>query len=572
MNKKSNKGFTIVELLIAISIVTIVISMGYSIVNGTSKATRHQANVFSEQQAANLINKYITKDLEMCKFKEELNSTELDKYRNEYDSTYGYKIINGTDDEIKYVVGIRDSKYDLTRVASESSIKIAEKIAIKNDDNTPFTIEKDSIDTTYTMGNNATDRNIYNIKISSLDNVYEFKVTPRGIESQGDESGNELNGEGHIVLHETKKHKSVIISESDNNEEYTSVIKVSKNKNENSSSIELKEDKFNVKVDKYDKGIFSGDISINGKSKKLDDLDINNNDIKVNHEGMDIILRKESYKDKYDNDDDDLIIEIKKSSTKLIKLEIDKSENDLEVELYNELIEIKIDEDGEVEVEIGGTHTSKVQSAYGNDKEMDIEIDKQYINNIYGMFIESKQVDIKSVELNDAKHSDFSYIGFDPSGKKELDLELKMNNSIYDENMTIVRFSSKKLEEPVETIYGDLHIKRMKNGSENSLIITYPNGSKEEISIEKDEANLTIEAIPNSTGNVVDLKLLPTSKKININLGSKEAKSIQIVSKHNSQEKELQHGKTTKFEPVKLNPGGGAGNENDEMIIRIKGS
>ncbi|MGL6104670.1 prepilin-type N-terminal cleavage/methylation domain-containing protein [Romboutsia sp.] len=65
-NKSNNKGFTLLELLISISIFTIVIFMGYSLINKYNVSVNEQSNITQNQLSTNSLNNFITKDLEQA--------------------------------------------------------------------------------------------------------------------------------------------------------------------------------------------------------------------------------------------------------------------------------------------------------------------------------------------------------------------------------------------------------------------------------------------------------------------------------------------------------------------------
>ena len=52
-----NKGFTLIELIIAISIFSTILLLGYKVIDGTSISTKKQSEIFNEQQVTNLLNK-----------------------------------------------------------------------------------------------------------------------------------------------------------------------------------------------------------------------------------------------------------------------------------------------------------------------------------------------------------------------------------------------------------------------------------------------------------------------------------------------------------------------------------
>lgn len=117
---KNNKGFTLVELIIAISIISMVIGLGYNVINKINSATQDQNKVSENQLNANLINKYLTKDLESCKTFEGPKEASIGQ---EYQF-----IINKDNNEIIYkvLVGEKGNKeiYSLTRSKNGSEVDL----------------------------------------------------------------------------------------------------------------------------------------------------------------------------------------------------------------------------------------------------------------------------------------------------------------------------------------------------------------------------------------------------------------------------------------------------------------
>lgn len=61
---KNSRGFTLVELIISMSILSTVFFIGHKVVNGTNTSIKNQQVIASGQSSINIINKYLTKDLE----------------------------------------------------------------------------------------------------------------------------------------------------------------------------------------------------------------------------------------------------------------------------------------------------------------------------------------------------------------------------------------------------------------------------------------------------------------------------------------------------------------------------
>jgi len=159
MKKRSNKGFTLIEVIIAISIFTVVIGIGYAVLNKTTSTVKEQQMITEEQLNANLINKYLVKDLEICR---KFTSSSNRKF-----------VINEDEDAIEYEVEVFFDKgkeyYNLIRTSGDSSIELVTKqpkISSK-----PFFIEP-----------KHADKNIYTVSIDSNGNSskkYVFDVSSR---------------------------------------------------------------------------------------------------------------------------------------------------------------------------------------------------------------------------------------------------------------------------------------------------------------------------------------------------------------------------------------------------------
>ncbi|WP_042278059.1 prepilin-type N-terminal cleavage/methylation domain-containing protein [[Clostridium] dakarense] len=93
MKKLNNKGFTLLELLVSIFIITTVIFIGYKIINKSTTSVKEQGNINSGQLTMNDINKYLTNDLEQAKSIKLL----LDKDGNK--NAYDYELVAETKNE-----------------------------------------------------------------------------------------------------------------------------------------------------------------------------------------------------------------------------------------------------------------------------------------------------------------------------------------------------------------------------------------------------------------------------------------------------------------------------------------
>lgn len=117
MKKLNDKGFTFLELLVSIFIITTVIFIGYKIINKSTKSIKEQGNINRGQLTMNDINKYLTNDLEQAKSIKLL----LDKDGDE--NTYDYELVADTKNE--EIQGIND-KNDVLEKGIIDVIKLYE--------------------------------------------------------------------------------------------------------------------------------------------------------------------------------------------------------------------------------------------------------------------------------------------------------------------------------------------------------------------------------------------------------------------------------------------------------------
>lgn len=135
MKKSDNKGFTLVEVIIAITILSAIIASGYKIIIGISIFINSQKNITSNMATANLVNKYLTKDIEKSK-----SISDIKIISN---TSYKYTIVQ-EDATIEYIVENNNNKnkdtYNLTRKEDLSEILIVENQ--QRYDDFPFLINK----------------------------------------------------------------------------------------------------------------------------------------------------------------------------------------------------------------------------------------------------------------------------------------------------------------------------------------------------------------------------------------------------------------------------------------------
>jgi len=202
MKKINNKGFTLIEMIIVMTIFGVVISLGYGVFNGSQRALTEQTEVFNGQTTMNLINKFLSKDLKVSQgISMPLDSSnnkidDLQKFINNINNQtsnkqiqYRYEISLGEDNKIvTYRVNIELKNnnyiYSITRIdENNSTIEIlSNKTSFKNGNIIiPFTINLEGA--SYNDNGEYTNGGIYNIEVSykekNKQNIYSFSVKSR---------------------------------------------------------------------------------------------------------------------------------------------------------------------------------------------------------------------------------------------------------------------------------------------------------------------------------------------------------------------------------------------------------
>lgn len=139
MRKNNNKGFTLLELLISIFILTTVIFIGYNIINKSTTYIQNRKNIHEGQLAVNDINVYLTDDLEHAE-SVTISSNYLDEINT---STNNSTEENGiTNDSLKVAFKeysgdkLFDYSYNINYKKDEENIKnITYKVEIIKDRN-----------------------------------------------------------------------------------------------------------------------------------------------------------------------------------------------------------------------------------------------------------------------------------------------------------------------------------------------------------------------------------------------------------------------------------------------------
>lgn len=177
-NKNDNKGFTLIELIISMSILSIVLVMGYNIINKNNIFTNTQQDITNNQSIANLVNIYFSKDIEESK---NISGKEtIDK------NIYRYTITKESETvEYKITLVNKNGKeaYSLLRSDGKSSVEIISNQIRNNEE--PFLI-------------NPKINGTYEVKISYSENnkpkEYSFDIASR-LSANNTGSGSGSGGE-----------------------------------------------------------------------------------------------------------------------------------------------------------------------------------------------------------------------------------------------------------------------------------------------------------------------------------------------------------------------------------------
>ena len=151
MRKNNNKGFTLLELLISIFILTTVIFIGYSIINKSTTYIQNRKNIHEGQLAVNDINVYLMDDLK-CATSVSISLNEISIFAD--DTTQGDTITNERlkEEFEKYL--------EYTKNDSSTDIKFTYKYNID-----------------YKKDENDTKQIIYNVDIIKDNNNYKYSIS-----------------------------------------------------------------------------------------------------------------------------------------------------------------------------------------------------------------------------------------------------------------------------------------------------------------------------------------------------------------------------------------------------------
>lgn len=158
MIKKNNKGFTLLELLISIFILTTVIFIGYRVINKSTIDIKNQSNINKGQLTVNDMNKYLTKDLERARNVSLSSNYLMEQNTFTDDSTQENTITNNK--KLKEAFGqyLEDTENDLS---TDEKFIYSYNIDYKKDENN-------------------TEKITYNVEIIKDKNNYKYSILREG--------------------------------------------------------------------------------------------------------------------------------------------------------------------------------------------------------------------------------------------------------------------------------------------------------------------------------------------------------------------------------------------------------
>lgn len=201
MNIRKNNGFTLLELLVSLSILTIVIFVGYKIIDKSIISTKNQGNINKGQLTMNDMNNYLNRDIEqstsieldLTTVKEDSTKLNLGRLDDEYirfiNSTqsnksmiYTYTIVSDNKENkviAKYITNIefKDNKYKYSVSRHDSKdvkINFISNSILKSTNLPPFIIKRKNPYEVSIQYNGRYDKNVNHV----------FNVTSRYIKSE----------------------------------------------------------------------------------------------------------------------------------------------------------------------------------------------------------------------------------------------------------------------------------------------------------------------------------------------------------------------------------------------------
>ena len=167
--KLNNKGFTLIEVIISMAIMTSIIFIGYQVINKTDSLRKDQMIVSNIQNGANNLKRYISKDLKesnsvYIKYGEKnIDLNQSEKVNNLY-KTIQNEINEKNHTEYEYLININEKKiYYIVKVIKVENKKL---YSIYREEKVNFSL----------IENQPLSHNIIPLKITEKDGLYDVQL------------------------------------------------------------------------------------------------------------------------------------------------------------------------------------------------------------------------------------------------------------------------------------------------------------------------------------------------------------------------------------------------------------
>ena len=193
MKKKCIRGFTLIELIISMAILTIVIFTSYSMINNINFMFSKQLNTTNNQVSANDLNKYLSRDIQysvningpiFLTNKSDGSKYTLNNIDKNDEVNYEYKITTNENKEVVYIVSIKHGKYSIYRNDYNG-------VSLNFIDNNKLIEEGNNLKAPLVIEESSENELLYAVNLNSMDkkyNEYSFQVASR--HQSGSISGN----------------------------------------------------------------------------------------------------------------------------------------------------------------------------------------------------------------------------------------------------------------------------------------------------------------------------------------------------------------------------------------------
>lgn len=238
MNKKDNKGFTLIEIIISMAILSIVIFISYNMINNMNHMFNKQLNTTNSQISANDLNRFLSRDIQysvniegpiFSKNKSDGSKYTLNNISKNDEVNYQYKITTNKNKEIVYLINIINGKYSICRTDYNG-------ISLEFIDEDKIVEDGDNLKAPLVIEQSLNDKLLYLVNLQCIDkkvNGYSFKVAARYQLQNGNQDNSSGNINGNQEGTESPDESFGSISNKDLVFEYEKLYKFNYNENYN---------------------------------------------------------------------------------------------------------------------------------------------------------------------------------------------------------------------------------------------------------------------------------------------------------------------------------------------------